>query len=86
VRGGPRKVGYLDDVLLLPAGIALAIRLIPPSVRAEHRTEAARRFADSPPRSWTGGLFVAAMWLLALACIASLVWQALGWEKPTAGR
>jgi uncharacterized membrane protein YkvA (DUF1232 family) len=79
-------LGYLDDVLLLPAGIALAIRLIPPSVLAEHRTEAARRFADSPPRCWTGGLFVVAMWLLALACIASLAWRALGWEKPTAGR
>src|ERR1700755_2457985 len=30
-------LGYLDDLILLPAGIWLAIRLLPPQVMAEHR-------------------------------------------------
>ena len=34
-------VGYLDDVILVPLGIALVIRLIPPEVMAEHRAVAA---------------------------------------------
>jgi uncharacterized membrane protein YkvA (DUF1232 family) len=79
-------LGYLDDLLLIPAGIALATRLIPPSVLAEHREEATRRFAGSRPRSWAGGALVLGVWLLALAWIASVAWRALGWEKPTAGR
>lgn len=34
-------LGYLDDLVLLPMGIALAIRLVPPAVLAECRTRAA---------------------------------------------
>src|ERR1700740_922850 len=30
-------IGYLDDLLIVPAGIALAVRLIPPAIMAEHR-------------------------------------------------
>ena len=33
-------LGYLDDLLLIPLGIALAVRLIPPDVLAEHRSNA----------------------------------------------
>jgi len=35
-------LGYLDDMILVPAGIALAIRLIPPQVMDEARKTAAR--------------------------------------------
>ena len=38
-------LGQLDDLLLLPLGIALAIRLVPRAVLEEGRAEAARRFA-----------------------------------------
>ena len=30
-------LGYLDDLVLIPMGLALAIRLIPPAILAEHR-------------------------------------------------
>ncbi|HLO33712.1 MAG TPA: YkvA family protein [Anaerolineales bacterium] len=36
-------LGYLDDLILIPGGIWLAIRLIPPEVMAEARTAAATR-------------------------------------------
>jgi len=32
-------LGYLDDIILLPAFIALTIRLIPPAILAECRAE-----------------------------------------------
>jgi uncharacterized membrane protein YkvA (DUF1232 family) len=41
-------LGYLDDILLVPLGIALAIRLIPPEVLAEHRATAAAGGAKRP--------------------------------------
>jgi uncharacterized membrane protein YkvA (DUF1232 family) len=44
-------LGYLDDLVLVPAGLALAIRLIPPAVLAEHRANAARRLDGTRPRS-----------------------------------
>jgi uncharacterized membrane protein YkvA (DUF1232 family) len=37
-------LGQLDDLLLLPIGIALAIRLVPPAVLEEKRALAAARF------------------------------------------
>ena len=48
-------IGQLDDLLLLPLGIALAIRMIPREVMVEKRQAAAMRFAgDQPPASPTG--------------------------------
>ncbi len=40
-------LGYLDDLLLVPLGIMIAVRMIPPHVLAEHR-ERSRTLADKP--------------------------------------
>lgn len=42
-------VGYLDDALLLPLGIWIALRMVPPSVWRECRALAAARAAPSRP-------------------------------------
>ena len=65
-------IGYLDDLVLVPLGIALAIRLIPPALLAEHRAEAARRFAQGGPKSRAGLIVVLVTWALV---IAWLVWM-----------
>ena len=61
-------LGYLDDLILLPLAILLAVRLVPPEVMAEHR--AAALAAEAKPVSRAGAAFVIAIWLLALALIA----------------
>ena len=45
-------VGYLDEVILLPLAILLAVRLVPPHVMAEHRAAALR--AEGRPTSRAG--------------------------------
>lgn len=65
-------LGYLDDLILVPLGLALAIRLIPPAVLAEHRAAAERRLADGNPRRRLGAAFVIAAWLT-LAALAALL-------------
>ena len=67
-------LGYLDDLVLVPLGLALAIRLIPPPVLAEHRTEAARRVAEGGPRSRLGAALVVSLWLIAAFWLAWVVW------------
>jgi uncharacterized membrane protein YkvA (DUF1232 family) len=58
-------LGYLDDLILLPMGIALAIKLVPDSVLAECRTQAQK------PVSWAAGAVIVVIWLaLAAICIA----------------
>jgi uncharacterized membrane protein YkvA (DUF1232 family) len=41
-------LGYLDDIILVPLGIALAIRLIPPDLLEEHRRKAEAQAAQRP--------------------------------------
>ena len=70
-------LGQLDDLLLVPLGIALAVRLIPREVLADCRTKA--RQADSRPRvrPWLSVLLVAGVWLALLALVAWLVLRPL---------
>jgi uncharacterized membrane protein YkvA (DUF1232 family) len=73
-------LGQLDDLVLVPVGIALAIRLVPPRVMEEGRAEASRRFAAGGPRGGVAGIvLVAAVWLAA-AGVAALAIARLGAE------
>jgi len=54
-------LGYLDDLLIVPLGIALAVRLVPAALMAEFRAQAALRF--SHPSSRAGGAVIVALWL-----------------------
>jgi uncharacterized membrane protein YkvA (DUF1232 family) len=57
-------LGYLDDLVLLPLGIALSLRLIPPDVLAECREKAATE-ADRPrPVNWVAAGVIVALWLI----------------------
>lgn len=58
-------LGYLDDLVLVPLGIALAVRMIPDSVLAESRANAAEAFAGVKPVSKTAAVIVVAIWLIA---------------------
>jgi len=62
-------LGYLDDLILVPLGIALAIRMIPPRVLAECREEA--RESKDRPVSKAAAVVVVAVWI-GLAALA--VW------------
>lgn len=56
-------LGYLDDVIILPAGIVLAVRLIPSPVMAECREEA--RQISGRPTSRGGLIVILGIWLVA---------------------
>jgi uncharacterized membrane protein YkvA (DUF1232 family) len=73
-------VGYLDDLLLVPLGLALVLRLIPAPVMADCRREAAARLAagGGRPRSWVGGAVIVAVWLLLAALSGWIVLRATG--------
>jgi uncharacterized membrane protein YkvA (DUF1232 family) len=58
-------LGYLDDVILVPLGIAIVIRLIPPEVMAEHREVAAA--AQQRPVSRAAAIVVISAWIVAAA-------------------
>lgn len=58
-------LGYVDDVMLLPALIWLAVRLLPGAVLEESRAKANSWLATrgSKPRSYAGAAAIVALWL-----------------------
>jgi uncharacterized membrane protein YkvA (DUF1232 family) len=61
-------IGYLDDLVLVPLGLVLMLRLIPAEVLAEHRVAAAS-LAERPV-SYAGAAGVIVVWLTSLALAA----------------
>jgi uncharacterized membrane protein YkvA (DUF1232 family) len=65
-------LGYLDDVIIVPLGILLAVRLIPADVLAEHRAAATE--AGERPTSRTAAAVIIAIWIgLALVALGAVV-------------
>jgi uncharacterized membrane protein YkvA (DUF1232 family) len=62
-------LGYLDDVILVPLGILLLIKLIPPEIMAEHRILAAA--VQDRPVSRAAAIVIAFVWV---ACIGLAAW------------
>ena len=60
-------LGYLDDLVIVPLGILLAVKLVPPDLMAEFREEARRRCES--PTGRAGAAIVVALWLLAAALL-----------------
>ncbi len=56
-------LGYLDDLILIPLGIALAIRLVPAEVLAECRTRAQAHLQDGKPVSRVAAVVIVLIWL-----------------------
>lgn len=62
-------LGYLDDLVLIPLGIAIAIKLIPTEVMAECRREAEDFLNEGVPRSRVAGAVILIVWILIITAI-----------------
>jgi uncharacterized membrane protein YkvA (DUF1232 family) len=56
-------LGYLDDLILIPLGIALVIKLVPAEVLQECREKAAATRTEGKPRNWIAGGIIILIWL-----------------------
>jgi uncharacterized membrane protein YkvA (DUF1232 family) len=70
-------LGYLDDLLIVPLGIFLVVRLIPADVLEEHRMSVAER-QTTRPVSYAAAVFMVGMWVVVAG---ALYW----WLKPVCG-
>lgn len=66
-------LGLVDDVILIPLGVWLFERMIPPMLMAEYRTRAEEE--TRRPVSWGGIAIVLALW----AACAWLIWATAVW-------
>jgi len=67
-------IGMLDDVIIVPALIALAVKLIPDDVFEECRKESADFWVAGKPKKWLYALPIIFVWLLIVFLIVKLIW------------
>jgi uncharacterized membrane protein YkvA (DUF1232 family) len=63
-------LGYLDDLILVPLGIMLAVRLIPVDLMAEFRRASIER--GRLPAHWAGAVVIISIWII--GCITLALW------------
>ncbi|HEY6239783.1 MAG TPA: YkvA family protein [Burkholderiales bacterium] len=73
-------LGYLDDLVLIPLGIVLAVRLIPHPVLAECRARARALLASGRPVSRVAAAAIVCIWILVGASCAA--WVYATWMAP----
>ena len=69
-------IGYLDDLLIVPLGLALVVRLTPPEVLASARAKALQ--TASKPVSYAAAAFFVLLWLM-------VAWFAVRWGLSVFG-
>jgi uncharacterized membrane protein YkvA (DUF1232 family) len=68
-------LGYLDDLILVPLGILLAVRLMPKDVMAECRAAAQQRSQEGKPVNWIAAGVIVCIWLVLAGWALQFVWQ-----------
>ena len=71
-------LGYLDDLILIPLGIALALKMIPPQVMADSRVKAQELLGQDRPRNWLAAAVIVIIWLALAALAVALMVRAFG--------
>jgi uncharacterized membrane protein YkvA (DUF1232 family) len=66
-------LGYLDDLIIVPLGVMLVVRMIPPEIMAEHR--GAALLAQQKPRSLAGAIVIGAIWIVVCALFVLAIYR-----------
>jgi uncharacterized membrane protein YkvA (DUF1232 family) len=66
-------LGYLDDLILIPLGIALALRIIPPGVMEDARVAASGATGRPAGLGWVGAAIIILLWIAAIAWVVHLL-------------
>lgn len=71
-------LGYLDDLVIVPLGIALALKMIPAEVMAECRTKSRQVIEQGKPVSRAAAIFIVIVWLILAALALVFVSRVFG--------
>ena len=66
-------LGHIDDLILIPLGVAAVIKLIPPPVLQECRDKAQAALDQRKPTNWVAGSIIVLIWVLLAAATVLLI-------------
>lgn len=67
-------LGYLDDVIIVPALIALTVKLMPAAVWERSKKAAAEQAQNEKSKKWYFAIPIILLWLLILWLIVKAIW------------
>jgi uncharacterized membrane protein YkvA (DUF1232 family) len=62
-------LGFVDDLILIPLGMAIAVKLIPKDVLADSRAIAQAKIDSKKPVNWVAGGIVIGIWVAVIAYV-----------------
>jgi len=68
-------LGYLDDLIIISAGISLSLKMIPKEVLEECREKAKYELRNSKPKNWVAAVIIVLIWLLVVYLFLTFVLQ-----------
>lgn len=71
-------LGYLDDVILIPLGVALVLKMIPGEILDEYRLKAETALAEKRPRNWIAGGVILLIWLVLITLVFGALKKGFG--------
>jgi len=72
-------IGYLDDLIIVPLGIWLVLKMIPPAVLAECREKAQEAMGEEKPTNWIAAGAIVLIWFI--LGILAVVWIGQIWKR-----
>ena len=70
-------LGYVDDLIIVPIGISLALKMIPEAVLADCRTKAEEMRSKGKPKNWAAGAVFIAVWIALALWLAAVFYKIL---------
>ncbi|WP_230199393.1 YkvA family protein [Bacillus ndiopicus] len=66
-------LGYLDDLIIVPLGIALALKLIPPHIIEDNKEAAEKLKQSGKPKNWFVAILFIVIWIIFAAWISKII-------------
>lgn len=68
-------LGYLDDLVMVPIGITLALKMVPKTVLDECRQEAREVMTQGKPTNWVAAGAIVVVWVVSIALVLATLAQ-----------
>ncbi|KJR45142.1 protein of unknown function DUF1232 [Desulfosporosinus sp. I2] len=68
-------LGYLDDIILIPLGISLALKMIPQPIIDDLRIKANEIREKGNPKNWVTGIIFIIIWILLAYWLGSIIYK-----------
>ncbi len=67
-------IGYIDDLIIIPAGVSILIKMIPREVLEECRGKARTQPIDKKRNNWAVAVVIVLIWLSGLYIVLRIFW------------